>query len=120
MQRNYVKQLAERVVELRNAAHWDQQKLANMANISTKALSQIENGRVATTIEMVGKIADALGMSVGEILTDKGRPPIEPRIVQHSIQECADTASGLLLKIARSDASASGRMFKALDETGAS
>lgn len=61
--------LAENIRKLRNKKGLAQEKLARLANISTATLVKIET-RVAKepTITTVVKIADALGVSLDELV----------------------------------------------------
>lgn len=47
-----------------------QETLAEMANISVKHVTKIENAQVTTSIYFVHKIAQALDVTVDELLTE--------------------------------------------------
>lgn len=61
--------LAENIRKLRNKKGLAQEKLARLANISTATLVKIETGAAkGPTITTVIKIADALGVSLDELV----------------------------------------------------
>lgn len=67
--------IGQRIAELRKAVEWTdelgirrngmtQGQLADLAGIRQSNLSRIECGAYATTIDILGKIADALGLQI--------------------------------------------------------
>jgi transcriptional regulator with XRE-family HTH domain len=66
--------LADNVRKLRLKKRLAQEKLARLANISTATLVKIESGVAKEpTITTIIKIADALGISIDELVGRKGR-----------------------------------------------
>ncbi|MFC1485389.1 helix-turn-helix domain-containing protein [bacterium] len=61
--------LSENVKKYRKLKGWSQQKLADKAKISYNALTKLEQGKAKhPTIQTVVKIANALGVSVDELV----------------------------------------------------
>jgi len=64
----YRKLLGDRVRSLRDKARWTQEHLAERAKTTSTSVANIENGRVATSIEMLGNLAEAFELSLSEML----------------------------------------------------
>lgn len=63
------KMLNKRLKELRKKAGWSQQKLAEKAGLSYNTITKIEQGvAIMPTIQTIVKIADALGISLDELM----------------------------------------------------
>ncbi|MBI4371011.1 MAG: helix-turn-helix transcriptional regulator [Elusimicrobia bacterium] len=62
--------IGRRVKTEREARHFTQQELAEAAAVDTAHLSRIENGKTAPSINMVKRLADALGVPVASIFAD--------------------------------------------------
>jgi transcriptional regulator with XRE-family HTH domain len=60
--------LGRRLSELREKRGLSQTQLADMAEIGRAHLSQIENGKVAARIDTLRSIAQALELSLSELL----------------------------------------------------
>ena len=65
-----VKTAGDKVRELRKARGWLQQDLADCAGVSMQTVSNLETGRHAPEFPTLAKIAGALDVSLGELLTD--------------------------------------------------
>ena len=61
--------IGKRVKEVRKRKRLSQAKLAEMANISTQYLSQIETAKKQASLQSVVSISNALEISVDELLT---------------------------------------------------
>jgi len=64
------KQIATFIKKRRKQLELTQQELAQMSNISTRKLSDIETANGATTIDTLNKVCDILGLEV--VLKIKG------------------------------------------------
>jgi transcriptional regulator with XRE-family HTH domain len=53
---------------LRTKRHWSQEELADRAGLHRTYLSSLERGLRNPTITVVARIAEALGVSMGELL----------------------------------------------------
>jgi len=62
--------LGRRVRTERLARHLTQQELADLAGLDTAHLSRIESGKAVPSINMVKKLADALGLRIAEMFSD--------------------------------------------------
>jgi DNA-binding XRE family transcriptional regulator len=63
--------LAQNIKEKRNKLGYSQQKLAELANITTSFLGMIEVGKKVPSLETAEKIAGALGMTVSQLFSDE-------------------------------------------------
>lgn len=62
-----VMQLGMRIRYLRNLRKWSQEDLALEANVNKNYLCDLENGRRNPSLEILERIADALGISLSEL-----------------------------------------------------
>src|SRR5579862_7604954 len=60
--------LGSRVKQLRNSRRWSLEVLANASGVSRSMLSQIERERANPTLAVTMRIAQAFGMSLGELV----------------------------------------------------
>ena len=66
---NYV-QIGQRIREARNAKGWPQAELAFRAGLNSAYVSHIETGKTKLALPTIVKIANALSVSVDELLYD--------------------------------------------------
>ena len=66
------RQLCRRVKELRNAREWSLDTLAQASGVSKSMLSQIEREQANPTLAVTYKIAQAFGISLGELVEAPG------------------------------------------------
>ncbi|MEM9630746.1 MAG: XRE family transcriptional regulator [Pseudomonadota bacterium] len=59
--------LARRLVDLRRARNWPLEELAENTGISRATLSRIERGDTSPTASVLGRLAGAYGVSMGEL-----------------------------------------------------
>lgn len=64
--------LGGRVRHLRTARGWSLEALANASGVSRSMLSQIERDRANPTVAVTLRIAQALGMTIGELVESPG------------------------------------------------
>jgi methanogenic corrinoid protein MtbC1/DNA-binding XRE family transcriptional regulator len=69
----YLKGLGARILERRKARRFSQQELANGAGLDRAYISSVENGKQNVTIGAIFKLADALEVSVEDLLVDSSR-----------------------------------------------
>jgi transcriptional regulator with XRE-family HTH domain len=74
--------VCERVREMRKKKGWTLQQLASMSGVSRSMLSQIERGEANPTLAVAYRIAQAFGMTLGE-LTDFPAPRPRIDVVRH-------------------------------------
>ena len=65
----FSKKLAARVRLLRQQRNWTQARLGRAAGLTFKFIGQIERGEVSPTLTSLEKLARALQLSVGDLLT---------------------------------------------------
>jgi len=59
-----------RIRQERKARHLTQQELADSAGTDTTHLSRIESGKAVSSINMVKKLADSLGLPIAALFSD--------------------------------------------------
>jgi transcriptional regulator with XRE-family HTH domain len=74
--------VCERVREMRKKKDWTLQQLASISGVSRSMLSQIERGEANPTLAVAYRIAQAFGMTLGE-LTDFPTPQPKIDVVRH-------------------------------------
>jgi transcriptional regulator with XRE-family HTH domain len=74
--------VCERVREMRKKKGWTLQQLASVSGVSRSMLSQIERGEANPTLAVAYRIAQAFGMTLGE-LTDFPIPRPRIDVVRH-------------------------------------
>lgn len=67
----FLKALGKRIVKLREDKNISQNQLAKNINSYNTSLRRIENGETNATIDVLKKIADALEVSISELLNIK-------------------------------------------------
>ncbi|MBQ5969991.1 MAG: helix-turn-helix transcriptional regulator [Clostridia bacterium] len=67
--------LGNRVALLRQQANLSQEKLAELAELSTEYISQIERGMKNPTVRSVQKICDALGVRLSDFFREESSAP---------------------------------------------
>lgn len=88
-----VRLFAERLRELRRSRGMTQAELARRAEVSVTHLSELENGDIAPGIDLVDRLARALGAAVADLLPAAAPP--EPLPV---LREQAERLFGTLLE----------------------
>ena len=58
------KRIGQRIAELRRANGMTQQEMAERCGIFQSNIARIEKGKYAVTVDILGRIADVLGMKV--------------------------------------------------------
>lgn len=72
MQQTQTKQtVADRLRQIRREKGINQEELANSAGINRSYLSSVENGKSSPTIEVVERLAVALGVSMRELMSSE-------------------------------------------------
>ncbi len=59
--------LGSRIKELRNAKNFTQEQVAAQIGVSRQKYARIENGANSITFEILSRVADVLGVTVGDI-----------------------------------------------------
>ena len=68
MPNNNLKLLGKRIHELRVSRGYSQEGLSEQSSVSSRHISEIERGNTNPTFEALGKIADALGVTLVDLL----------------------------------------------------
>ncbi len=84
--------VGERIRQVREAKGWTQDRLADEAKISKGFLSEIENHGKNVSLELLGKVATALGASVGFLAAGEGIQPGERKsvVIPMELSEAAE------------------------------
>lgn len=72
---NTRKELGERIKELRKIAGITQEKLGEKAELNYKFIGELERGQVNVSLDSVVRIAEALGVKIGDVFS-KERIPV--------------------------------------------
>lgn len=101
-QADVVQHFAARLKELRRTRGFSQAALADAANISTSYVTRLENGLVAPGIDLVARLAAALGVAITDLLPSA--PPTDPadvlkRQARHLFDTLLDGADRELLQM---------------------
>ena len=75
-QADVVRHFAARLKELRRNRGYSQATLAEAASVSTSYVTRLENGLVAPGIDLVARLASALGVAITDLLPST--PPTDP------------------------------------------
>lgn len=71
---DFMADLPNRIRELRIARDWSQDRLGEAVGCSKMTISDLERGNVGLTVEWMRRIAAALGVTPGELLTQNDNP----------------------------------------------
>lgn len=69
------RQVCERVRSLRKQHNWTLEQLANLCGVSRSMLSQIERGSANPTLGVAFRIAQAFGLSLGDLVDSHSKTP---------------------------------------------
>jgi len=88
---NRMATVGERIKLVREARGWTQEKLADDAKISRGFLSEVEKHGKNISLDLLLRIASALGASVGYLATGEGDQPGEkkPIVIPSELSEAA-------------------------------
>lgn len=96
-------QIGEKIKKIRIAKNLTQEYIANMADVNTSHISNIENNRVKVSLSTLVQICNALDTTVDYILADEYNQPtsaLEQEIL-HELQLCSDDTKEQILKIVK-------------------
>jgi transcriptional regulator with XRE-family HTH domain len=84
--------VGERIKEVREVKGWTQEKLAAEADISKSFLSEVEKHGKNISLDLLLKVATALGASVGYLASGEGSQPGErrPVVIPIELSEAAE------------------------------
>lgn len=68
---DFNKRVGARLAELRRKEGMTQEQLSEASGISTKYIGHIEQGRKGMTLYVAQKVADGLGIEIGELIENK-------------------------------------------------
>lgn len=95
--------IAKKLREVRISKGLTQEYVANMANVNTSHISNIENQRVKISLPTLVHVCHALDVTVDYILSDEYEAPssvLEQEIL-HELHSCSDVTKEQILKIIR-------------------
>ena len=95
--------IAKKLREVRISKGLTQEYVANMANVNTSHISNIENQRVKISLPTLVCVCHALDVTVDYILSDEYKAPssvLEQEIL-HELHNCSDVTKEQILKIIR-------------------
>lgn len=81
--RIYIMTLAEKlaitIIKLRKEKDLSQETFARIAKLDRRYMSYLENGKRNPSLSYLERIADGLGMSVGELMTEAEKVKTAPK-----------------------------------------
>src|SRR5437870_5342926 len=83
--------VGDRIKQVREARGWTQEKLADEAKVSRGFLSEVEKHGKNISLDVLRRIANALGASVGYLATGEGEQPGErkPVVIPPELSQAA-------------------------------
>lgn len=84
--------VGERIKEVREARNWTQEKLSEASGISKSFLSEVENRGKNISLDLLLRIAQALGTTVQYLATGEGEEPImrKPIVIPLELSRAAE------------------------------
>lgn len=93
--------IGRKIKEIRIEKHLTQEYVANITDVNTSHISNIENNRVKVSLSTLVQICNALDTTVDYILSEEYVSPasvLEQEIL-HELHSCTDTTKEQILKI---------------------
>lgn len=75
------KKLGERIRELRKSAGITQEQLGENAELSYKFIGELERGQVNVSLDSIARIAEALGVKIGDLFS-KEKIPVQRIVIK--------------------------------------
>jgi transcriptional regulator with XRE-family HTH domain len=88
--------IAKRVRDLRKARGYTLEDLAKSSGVSRSTISMIERKETSPTAALLGRLADALGVTLAALFSDETQAAQDPLARQADQQVWVDPASGYL------------------------
>jgi transcriptional regulator with XRE-family HTH domain len=84
--------VGERIREVRDARNWTQEKLSDSSGISKSFLSEVENKGKNISLDLLLRIAQALGTTVQYLATGEGEEPTarRPIVIPVELSQAAE------------------------------
>jgi len=93
-------EIGDRIAALRRVSGWSQEQLAERVDLNASYLARIEGGARKATIDTLGAIASALGVSINALLPHD-EPTSLPSELIHACRGLSDDDLLVLAKVAR-------------------
>lgn len=95
--------IGQAIKELRISKGLTQEYVANLANVNTSHISNIENNRVKVSLSTLILICNALQTTIDYILAEEYLSPSDSldREILHELQNCSHSDKEKILKIIR-------------------
>lgn len=68
------KKFGRRVIALRQERSWTQEELASISGISTRSISNIENGVFSVTLDTIDKLAKSYSVTISSLFDFERAP----------------------------------------------
>lgn len=93
---NVLLTIAARVRQIRRERGFTQAEIAARADLAPGTLSRLESGREPPTVSSLVRLADALGVSLGDLVGDASLPPSAPATpVNRQLRQLTELAGRL-------------------------
>ena len=111
----YLKRLGERVRLGRARRGMSRKVLSGASGVSERYLAELERGSGNASLLVLRQIAEALGLEVAELVSDRAEQPIDLTLAVHQLErlsaaELAEARRLLAQRFGKADASARGRV----------
>jgi len=83
----FLSALGKRIRELREQRETTRKLLAQAANISERYLGQLESGEANVSIMLLRRIATALNITLGDIMTPEYKDSVEQKLIHRFLQQ---------------------------------
>ena len=95
--------IGQKIREIRISKHLTQEYVANVTDVNTSHISNIENNRVKVSLPTLVQICNALDITVDYILSDEYNTPDNSldKEILHELQACSIDTKEKVLKIVR-------------------
>lgn len=95
--------IGKKLKEVRLSKGLTQEYIANMADVNTSHISNIENNRVKISLTTLVNVCNALGVTVDSILADEYKEPasILEQEILHELRFCSLETQKQILKIVK-------------------
>lgn len=95
--------IGKKIKEIRISKNLTQEYIANMADVNTSHISNIENNRVKISLPTLVHVCNALGVTIDYILAEEytdSSTPLDNEI-SHELRLCSDDIKKQILKIVK-------------------
>ena len=86
--------LGERIRDLRKARGWSQERFADICGVHRTYMGHLERGEKNVSFNTLSRLADALGISLAELVSHEGKSPSKKSLATRKAVPPAATNTG--------------------------